>query len=118
MTTRRALTVATLQQSLILRGLSTSTIDRVIEAGSLEALLLRQQIYEAEEKITDVYFPLDAVLSVVARMEDGSEIEVGTIGREGTSAFPLLMGRPARQTCAIAKSAAPQLSCRRRYFAS
>jgi CRP-like cAMP-binding protein len=92
MTTRRALTVATLQQSLILRGLSTSTIDRVIEAGSLEALLLRQQIYEAEEKITDVYFPLDAVLSVVARMEGGSEIEIGTIGREGTSAFPLLMG--------------------------
>jgi hypothetical protein len=25
-------------------------------------------------------------------MEDGSEIEIGTIGREGTSAFPLLMG--------------------------
>jgi CRP-like cAMP-binding protein len=92
MTSRRGLTVATLQRSLILRGLSTSTIDRVIEAGSLEALHLRQQIYEAEENINDVYFPLDAVLSVVARMEDGSEIEIGTIGREGTSAFPLLMG--------------------------
>jgi CRP-like cAMP-binding protein len=92
MTSRRGLTVATLQRSLILRGLSTSTIDRVIEAGSLEALHLRQQIYEAEENINDVYFPLDAVLSVVARMEGGSEIEIGTIGREGTSAFPLLMG--------------------------
>jgi CRP-like cAMP-binding protein len=92
MTGRRTLTFATLQRSLILRGLSTSTIDRVIEAGSLEALHLRQRIYEAEEKINDVYFPLDAVLSVVARMEDGSEIEIGTIGREGTSAFPLLMG--------------------------
>jgi CRP-like cAMP-binding protein len=89
---RRALTVAILQRSLILRGLSASTIERVIEAGSLEALQLRRQIYEAEEKINDVYFPLDAVLSVVARMEDGSEIEIGTIGREGTSAFPLLMG--------------------------
>ena len=92
MASRRALTVAILQRSLILRGLSASTIERVIEAGSLEALQLRQQIYEAEEQINDVYFPLDAVLSVVARMEDGSEIEIGTIGREGTSAFPLLMG--------------------------
>jgi CRP-like cAMP-binding protein len=91
-TRRAALTVGALQRNLILRGLAKPTIDRVIEAGSLEAVELRQQIYEAEEKITDVYFPLDAVLSVVARMEDGSEIEIGTIGREGTSAFPLLMG--------------------------
>lgn len=39
-----------------------------------------------------MYFPLDAVISIVAQMRDGTAIEVGTIGREGVSAVPLLMG--------------------------
>ena len=56
---------------------------------------MRQEIYESEEPINEVYFPLDSVLSVVARMQDGSQIEIGTIGREGMSAFPLLMGASA-----------------------
>jgi CRP-like cAMP-binding protein len=86
------ITVAALQRSLILKGLAESTVERVLKSGSLVALQLREQIYDAEETIRHVYFPLDAVLSIVARMEDGSEIEIGTIGREGMSAFPLLMG--------------------------
>jgi hypothetical protein len=39
-----------------------------------------------------VYFPITSVLSVVTQMKDGSSIEVGTVGREGTSAIPLLLG--------------------------
>lgn len=92
MTTSEALTVGALQRSLILRGLSTSSIQKVLEAGSLRTLKLRDVIYNAEETITFVYFPLNSVLSIVARMENGAEIEIGTIGREGMSAFPLLMG--------------------------
>src|SRR5579872_7005043 len=53
---------------------------------------VRQNIYLPEERITDAYFPLDAILSVVARMKNGAMIEIGTIGREGTSAIPLVMG--------------------------
>ena len=64
----------------------------MLERGVLVPIALRQRIYDAEEPIHDVYFPLDCVLSIVAGMRDGSEIEVGTIGREGMSAFPLLMG--------------------------
>jgi CRP-like cAMP-binding protein len=86
------LTVGALQRNLILRDLSESSATRVREAGTLVLLKLREQIYDAEETIDFVYFPLDAVLSIVALMEDGSEIEIGTIGREGMSAFPLLMG--------------------------
>lgn len=91
-TPSEVLTVAVLQRSLILRGLSMSSNDKVLEAGSVRLLKLRDVIYEAEETIDFVYFPLDSVLSIVARMADGAEIEIGTIGREGMSAFPLLMG--------------------------
>ncbi len=86
------ISVAALAQNAILNALSASSATVVLERGVLLPIALRQQIYDAEAPINDVYFPLDCVLSVVARMRDGSEIEIGTIGREGMSAIPLLMG--------------------------
>ena len=64
----------------------------VLEAGKLIHLHTPQQIYEAGREIRDVYFPIDSVLSVVTHMRDGGSIEVGTVGREGVSAIPLLLG--------------------------
>jgi CRP-like cAMP-binding protein len=81
-----------LQQNAILCGLDDAWSARVLEHGSIVRLALRQKIYEPERLIRDVYFPLDAILSIVSRMRDGQQIEIGTIGREGTSGFPLLLG--------------------------
>jgi CRP-like cAMP-binding protein len=85
-------TEAVLKQNAILGGLSHSMIVEVIETGKLIALETPQQIYEAGRPIREVYFPIDAVLSVVTQMRDGGSIEVGTVGREGVSAIPLLLG--------------------------
>jgi CRP-like cAMP-binding protein len=63
-----------------------------LEGGAMVDIKLREGIYQPEERIEEAYFPISAVLSVVARMRDGAMIEIGTIGREGTSAVPLLMG--------------------------
>jgi len=81
-----------LQHNAILYGLDDAVATKLITGGKFVQLTLRQQIYRQEEQIETVYFPLDCVLSVVTQMEDGSSIEIGTIGREGMSAFPLLMG--------------------------
>jgi CRP-like cAMP-binding protein len=86
------ITAAALRQNAILNALADSSAAIVLERGALLPIALRQQIYDAEQPINEVYFPLDCVLSIVAGMRDGSEIEIGTIGREGMSAFPLLMG--------------------------
>lgn len=86
------LTSRVLRQNAILAGLSDDDVSRVIAEGSVVDLALRDQIYEPNEPIHYVYFPIDSVLSVVARMKDGHMIEVGTVGREGTSAIPLLLG--------------------------
>ena len=85
-------TEAILKQNAILGGLSPSMIVEVIETGKLITLQTPQQIYEAGAPIREVYFPIDAVLSVVTQMRDGGSIEVGTVGREGVSAIPLLLG--------------------------
>ncbi|GAC1443137.1 MAG: Crp/Fnr family transcriptional regulator [Vulcanimicrobiaceae bacterium] len=81
-----------LAENAILRGLDERAALAICAEGTLVHLALREQIYEPEKTIRDVFFPLDAVLSIVTRMRDGNQIEVGTIGREGMSAFPLLLG--------------------------
>lgn len=46
--------------------------------------------------IQHIYFPLNALLSMVTTMEDGSAVESGVIGREGMSGIPVLLN--AEQT--------------------
>lgn len=88
----RSVTRASLRLNAILTNLEGSEAEAILSEGSLVALAVRDQIYRPNERIKDVFFPLDCVLSVVTRMMDGSQIEVGTIGREGVSAIPLLLG--------------------------
>jgi CRP-like cAMP-binding protein len=79
-------------ENYILRGLKEPSASKILKQGELVDLALHEKIYQPEQPIRDVFFPLDCVLSVVTRMKDGHQIEVGTIGREGVSAFPLLLG--------------------------
>ncbi len=51
-------------------------------------------IYEAGGRIEHIYFPIDAVISVVTVMGDGTHIEVVTIGREGLSGSQGLLDGP------------------------
>lgn len=84
-------TLEEIQGNAILRHLGESGIAEIADVGELLEMPTRFAIYRAGEPITDVFFPIDCVLSVVTRMKAGGEIEVGTIGREGTSGIPLLM---------------------------
>ena len=54
-------------------------------APRLEHVTLKrgQIIYRADQRIESVYFPEDAVVAMVDRMDDGRTIEVGIIGGEG-----------------------------------
>lgn len=81
-----------LGQNLLLRHLTGSDADEVSNLGEVTRLKLRQRIYDANSEIDRVYFPLTCVLSVVAEMKDGGIIEVGTVGCEGVSAIPLILG--------------------------
>ena len=81
------------------------TVDGALERVHLPAKAL---IYEPGGTIHDIYFPIDAVISVVTVMRDGTHIEVVTIGREGlTGAQGLLDGAVASQLtyCQVAGDA-------------
>jgi CRP-like cAMP-binding protein len=86
------LTRALLKRNAILYGLEAPQVADILKRGRLVELETRSTVYEAEGPIREAYFPIDCVLSVVTQMKDGGSIEVGTIGREGVSAIPLLLG--------------------------
>lgn len=54
-------------------------------------LPLRTTIYEPGGRIGQIYFPIDGIISVVAVMGDGTQVEVVTIGREGLSGGQALL---------------------------
>lgn len=86
------LLTAELQKNSLLYSLADADADGVSECAKLIDLKTRQEIYDANQEIREVFFPINSVLSVVARLEDGQMIEVGTVGREGVSGIPLLLG--------------------------
>ena len=43
----------------------------------------KQVISQPNEKITEVYFPLDALVSIVSTLKDGSTTEIAVVGNQG-----------------------------------
>jgi CRP-like cAMP-binding protein len=49
-------------------------------------------LFERDKPIRHAYFPLTGEHSVLATMENGSAVEIGTVGYEGLSTVDLIMG--------------------------
>ena len=79
-------------QNAILRGLVHEDRSKILLDGVVQRFDLRGTVYGSDQQIEHAYFPLDCVLSVVTLMRDGAMIEIGTIGHEGTTGIPLIMG--------------------------
>src|SRR4051794_35749341 len=60
----------------------------------LEAVSLgvKHIVYEPHGPISHAYFPIGAVISLVTYMEDGTGVEVATVGREGMVGLPVILG--------------------------
>ncbi|HYG81342.1 MAG TPA: Crp/Fnr family transcriptional regulator [Pyrinomonadaceae bacterium] len=56
------------------------------------SLPLGTGLYNSGESIDHVYFPEDALVSLVTHMSDGATVEVGIIGRDGMVGIPVLLG--------------------------
>jgi CRP-like cAMP-binding protein len=55
-------------------------------------LNLRTVLYKASATIDQVYFPVSGIISAMTVMEDGTAIEVATIGNEGISGLTAFVG--------------------------
>lgn len=52
----------------------------------------KEVLFKRDNPIEYVYFPCDSVFSVLTFMQNGTAVEVGTVGNEGFSGIELLIG--------------------------
>jgi CRP-like cAMP-binding protein len=80
------------EQNRLLRALPPEEYAWLLPQLTPVRLDLKQQLIAANVPIRDVYFVREGVCSMIATEQEGSAVEVGTIGREGFVGLPVLNG--------------------------
>jgi CRP-like cAMP-binding protein len=71
------------------------------------AVKQKQDMGEAGQRIAEVHFPVDAVVSILTRMDEGPSVEIATIGNEGVVGLTVAWGGDAMNPREVATVQAP-----------
>lgn len=79
---------ALLRELLTVPGIAAELLPelRVVPLG------VNQVLYESGDKVDFIYFPLDAIVSTLAIMEDGTTLETSMVGRESLVGISTILG--------------------------
>lgn len=80
------------KQNRLLAALPDEEYEHLLSNLELVPLEFRKILYDVNQPIQFVYFPLHGVVSLVTIMEDGSIAEVETVGNEGFVGLPVFSG--------------------------
>jgi CRP-like cAMP-binding protein len=108
-TPQTAVTAVTWRRNWLLAAMPEGELTDLAAELELVDLQLRDPLYDMDQPIEHVYFPLDGVMSMVTLVDDGTVIEVATIGAEGMVGLPAFLGAttsPTRVFCQIPGQAA------------
>lgn len=78
--------------NLFLDSLSPSIAKRLFPLLKRAPLKAGRQLAEPGVPFDEVYFPIQSLISTIARMSDGAAVEVGLSGREGMSPISAAFG--------------------------
>ena len=98
-------TPPTPQQNHILRALSAEVQSRLLPHLEPGPLALGKVLYESGDALHHVYFPTDAIVSLLYVMESGASAEISVVGNEGLIGVALFMGGESTPSRAIVQSA-------------
>jgi len=65
---------------------------RLIPQLEILTLFAKETVYETNEEMNYVYFPLDCIVVLISSVESKATVEVGLVGNEGLVGAPILMG--------------------------
>src|SRR5690349_20818383 len=82
-----------ISRNRLLARLSTEEHQRLLPHFELLQMGLNVSVYEPHKTIEYVYFPLTGLASMLAVMDDGALVEVGTVGNEGMVGVPVFLGK-------------------------
>ncbi len=93
------------QQNQVLDALSPAARERLLPHLQLVELPLGMVLYESGETLRHIYFPTDAIVSLLYMLEDGASAEIAVVGKDGAIGVALFMGGETTTNRAIVQSA-------------
>ncbi|ORW05370.1 Crp/Fnr family transcriptional regulator [Mycobacterium kyorinense] len=93
------------RRNAILARLPESEFAQLQPHFRLERIETKRAAYEPGKPITDIYFPLTSVYSLVAMADGRIQLEVATVGHEGMVGLPVYLGAsnsPQAAFCQVA----------------
>ena len=89
----------------LLAALPDAEWQRWLPQLELVDLPLGQVLYESGGKLSHVYFPVSAIVSLLSVMENGASAEIAVVGNEGLVGISLFMGGESTPSRAVVQSA-------------
>lgn len=79
-------------QNRLLAALSGDARKRIFPKLKLIEMFLGDVIYESDQSIEYVYFPVDCIISLLYVMVNGASAEISVVGKEGMAGVAVIMG--------------------------
>jgi CRP-like cAMP-binding protein len=93
------------RQNRLLAALPEAEWARWQQHLELVSMPLGKALYESGGKLSHVYFPTTAIVSLLYVMEDGSSAEIAVVGHDGVVGVSLFMGGESTTSRAVVQSA-------------
>jgi CRP-like cAMP-binding protein len=93
------------RQNRLLAALPDEEYGRLLPNLEQVPMPLGQVLYESGEQMRHVYFPVDAIISMLYVMEDGASAEIAVVGNDGVVGVSLFMGGETTPSRAVVQSA-------------
>src|SRR3990167_8524456 len=91
-------------QNHLLAALSPDVQERLFAQLELVHFPLGKVLYESGDTLRHVYFPTDAIVSLLYVMENGASAEISVVGNEGLVGVSLFMGGESTPSRALVQS--------------
>lgn len=98
-------------QNHLLAALTQEIQERLIPHLERVTLPLGKVLYESGDALRHVYFPTDAIVSLLYVMEDGASAEISVVGNEGLIGVAVFMGGKALRAAPLCKALGMPTDC-------
>ncbi|MEX2366899.1 MAG: Crp/Fnr family transcriptional regulator [Pseudohongiellaceae bacterium] len=88
-------------QNRLLAGLPLEVSQRLIPQLKHVALVRNKALYESGEMTHHVFFPTDAIVSLLYETDDGTSTEVSMVGNDGAIGFAMFLGGESTHSRAV-----------------
>lgn len=89
----------------LLAALPVDVQERLFPLLDLESFPLGKVLYESGDPLEHVYFPTDAIVSLLYMMESSASAEISVVGNEGVIGIAVFMGGTSTTSRAVVQSA-------------